>query len=447
MALGRQPRRSTAPAATTARRRRRPTRWRPARRRPSGDDGEEPTRSPSEPEGEFFRTDYDGLADPAGFAEALPERHRRGPAHLPGQPVPPLLRRRARAPRRRRRSCTSSPTSRCAGSRSTSARPRCGAAWAGPASPPSSSGRTAPGRSSAATTATSTSWTPTPASGSSPTSRPATSSRARPPSTPTASRSSTPGRATTSCGSSPSTGPAPAEVLWTLDSESVQPVNLWNDDWDSSPIILDDYMIVGSESSRFWVIKLNRSYDAAGLVQVAPEVVFTDEAWDERGARRQRRRQHASVESSVAVVRGHRLLRHLGRARARATTSAGLDEGEHPDAGVPLLHRRRQRRVARRRRRGDALRRRPERPSRPPARSEVGPAHEARPDATPANPIVWTLRRDRRRRGRASTARRRSLGDIVDRHQRRRPAHRPRPRHRRGAVGAHAAPARPGAAR
>ena len=60
-----------------------------------------------------------------------------------------------------------------------------------------------------------------------------------------------------------------AEVLWTLDSESVSP-NLWNDDWDSSPIILDDYMLVGSESSRFWVIKLNRSYDAAGLAAGRP---------------------------------------------------------------------------------------------------------------------------------------------------------------------------------
>ena len=63
--------------------------------------------------------------------------------------------------------------------------------------------------------------------------------------------------------------PGQAEVLWTLDSESVPP-NLWNDDWDSSPIILGDYMLEGSESSRFWVIKLNRSYDAQGKVQVAP---------------------------------------------------------------------------------------------------------------------------------------------------------------------------------
>jgi outer membrane protein assembly factor BamB len=90
-----------------------------------------------------------------------------------------------------------------------------------------------------------------------------------------------------------------AEVLWSLDSESVQP-NLWNDDWDSSPIILDDYMIVGSESSRFWVIKLNRSYDEGGLVQVAPEVVFTDIVWDDE-VLAANGDDHASVESSVAV--------------------------------------------------------------------------------------------------------------------------------------------------
>lgn len=93
--------------------------------------------------------------------------------------------------------------------------------------------------------------------------------------------------------------PGVAEVLWTLDSESVLPV-LWNDDWDSTPIILRDHMIIGSESSRFWVIELNRSYDAAGLVQVAPEVVFTTEAWDQ-AALASNGDETASVESSVAV--------------------------------------------------------------------------------------------------------------------------------------------------
>jgi outer membrane protein assembly factor BamB len=93
--------------------------------------------------------------------------------------------------------------------------------------------------------------------------------------------------------------PGQAEVLWTLDSESRGPV-LWNDDWDSSPIVLGDYLVVGSESSRFWVIKLNRRTDAAGLVQVAPQVVFTDEAWDQE-VLAANGDEVASVESSVAV--------------------------------------------------------------------------------------------------------------------------------------------------
>jgi outer membrane protein assembly factor BamB len=94
--------------------------------------------------------------------------------------------------------------------------------------------------------------------------------------------------------------PGQAEVLFMQDSEEYQPV-LWNDDWDSSPIILGDYMVVGSESSRFWVFKLNRSYDAAGKVQVAPEVVFTTPVWDEE-ALAANGDEHASVESSVTMV-------------------------------------------------------------------------------------------------------------------------------------------------
>lgn len=90
-----------------------------------------------------------------------------------------------------------------------------------------------------------------------------------------------------------------AEVLWKLHADAVQPV-LWNDDWDSSPVIVGDYMVVGSESSRFWVIKLNRSTDAAGLVQVAPQVVFTTEAWDQEVLAANGDNK-ASVESSVAI--------------------------------------------------------------------------------------------------------------------------------------------------
>ena len=95
--------------------------------------------------------------------------------------------------------------------------------------------------------------------------------------------------------------PGQAKVLWTLNSESVKPT-LWNDDWDSSPLIIGDYLLEGSESSRFWVVKLNRHYDAEGLIQVDPKVVFTTEAWDQ-AAITANGDKDASVESSVAVYK------------------------------------------------------------------------------------------------------------------------------------------------
>jgi hypothetical protein len=122
--------------------------------------------------------------------------------------------------------------------------------------------------------------------------------------------------------------PGHAEVLWTLDSESQCPC-LWNDDWDSSPAIIGDYMIVGSESSRFWVVKLNRSYDDAGLVQVAPKVVFTDEAWDQQVIADNGGDEHASVESSVSIV-GDYVFFGTSAGLVLGYDLAGLDDGAVP---------------------------------------------------------------------------------------------------------------------
>jgi len=122
--------------------------------------------------------------------------------------------------------------------------------------------------------------------------------------------------------------PGQAEVLWQLHSEQVQPV-LWNDDWDSSPVIVGDYMVVGSESSRFWVIKLNRSTDAAGLVQVAPEIAFTTEAWDQE-VLAANGDDRASVESSVAIYED---VAYFGTTAGLILgyDLSGLDEGRSPE--------------------------------------------------------------------------------------------------------------------
>ena len=69
--------------------------------------------------------------------------------------------------------------------------------------------------------------------------------------------------------------------LWRLGAYDFEPT-LWNDDWDSSPLVLDDYLFLGGENSRFFVIRLNRGYDPEGLVTVAPEVLFHWPGWDDQ---------------------------------------------------------------------------------------------------------------------------------------------------------------------
>ncbi len=68
--------------------------------------------------------------------------------------------------------------------------------------------------------------------------------------------------------------------LWGLDADDVGP-RLWNNDWDASPLVIEDHLFEGGENSRFHVVRLNRSYGADGLVAVDPEVVWHASGWDE----------------------------------------------------------------------------------------------------------------------------------------------------------------------
>jgi PQQ-like domain len=66
--------------------------------------------------------------------------------------------------------------------------------------------------------------------------------------------------------------------LWKLSADSA-PNPLWNDDWDSSPLVIGDYLLEGGENSWFYVIKLNRDYEH-GRVTVAPEMVAMMPGYD-----------------------------------------------------------------------------------------------------------------------------------------------------------------------
>ncbi len=88
------------------------------------------------------------------------------------------------------------------------------------------------------------------------------------------------------------------EALWKLNADAIQPIK-WNDDWDGSGLIIDDYLFEGGENSRFFIVKLNRGYDADGLVTVDPQIVFSTESWDSELLAVTSNEQ--SIENSVAI--------------------------------------------------------------------------------------------------------------------------------------------------
>jgi WD40 repeat protein len=93
-----------------------------------------------------------------------------------------------------------------------------------------------------------------------------------------------------------------AKELWRLSADAVSPT-LWNNDWDGSAVVLEDYLFEGGENSQIHVVKLNRGYDANGKVTVNPVLVFNAPGWDDQLLRDLAGRSptEVSIENSVAV--------------------------------------------------------------------------------------------------------------------------------------------------
>jgi hypothetical protein len=91
-------------------------------------------------------------------------------------------------------------------------------------------------------------------------------------------------------------GDEPREV-WSLHAKSVE--GMWNDDWDSNPVVIGDMLYEGGENSWWFAIKLNRGYDENGMVTIDPEVVFEMPAWSDELFDLLGRQQ--SVEMSTAI--------------------------------------------------------------------------------------------------------------------------------------------------
>jgi putative pyrroloquinoline-quinone binding quinoprotein/putative pyrroloquinoline-quinone-binding quinoprotein len=88
-------------------------------------------------------------------------------------------------------------------------------------------------------------------------------------------------------------------VLWELDSETSVPDPLWNDDWDGAPLQIGDYLLEGGENSWFYVIRLNRSYDADHRVTVNPKIVMMVPGYDQQ-LLNDLGDKNVSIENSVA---------------------------------------------------------------------------------------------------------------------------------------------------
>jgi outer membrane protein assembly factor BamB len=91
-------------------------------------------------------------------------------------------------------------------------------------------------------------------------------------------------------------GEEPRE-MWSLHATSVE--GMWNDDWDSNPVVIDDMLYEGGENSWWFAVKLNRGYDADGMVTIDPQVVCEIPAWTPE-LQETFGRQH-SVEGSTVV--------------------------------------------------------------------------------------------------------------------------------------------------
>jgi outer membrane protein assembly factor BamB len=86
--------------------------------------------------------------------------------------------------------------------------------------------------------------------------------------------------------------------LWSIDAGFVP--GMWNDDWDSNPVVENDILYEGGENGYLFAFRLHRDYDQAGMITVAPELLLAFRGWTEELLSEVGDR-NVSIENSVAV--------------------------------------------------------------------------------------------------------------------------------------------------
>ena len=115
--------------------------------------------------------------------------------------------------------------------------------------------------------------------------------------------------------------------LWSLHADALAG-HVWNNDWDGSAMVIDDYLFEGGENSYFHIVKLNRGYDAEGKVTVSPEVVFFTPGFDDQlfadiGD------DEVSIENSVAIS-GNTVYFANSGGLVQGWDISGLKDGQDP---------------------------------------------------------------------------------------------------------------------
>lgn len=116
--------------------------------------------------------------------------------------------------------------------------------------------------------------------------------------------------------------------LWKLSARAVSPT-LWNDDWDGSGLVIDDYLFEGGENSQFHIVKLNRAYADDGTVTVDPELVFNTPGWDSEQLAAIGD-DEVSIENSVAIS-GNTVFFGNSGGLIQGWDISGLKEGRTPE--------------------------------------------------------------------------------------------------------------------
>jgi outer membrane protein assembly factor BamB len=123
--------------------------------------------------------------------------------------------------------------------------------------------------------------------------------------------------------------------LFNLDSDKL-PKGIWNDDWDASVIIRNDFAFQACENGHFYILKLNRGYDAEGKVTVDPTMVLDFVGWTQTllaniGSR------DVGIENSPCLIGDRLYFSNSGGLVTCLDVSATmeeLEEGEAPAEGA-----------------------------------------------------------------------------------------------------------------